>query len=68
MNAQKLSTFCAVRELSFVEQGVRQGVKGAWFETRKRERRFFTESEVITFADEVKTQSDRLPVIQSFTS
>ena len=68
MNAQKLSTFCAVRELSFVEQGVRQGVKGAWFETRKRERRFFTESEVIEFADEVKTQSDRLPVIQSFTS
>lgn len=68
MNAQKLSTFCAVRELSFVEQGVRQGIKGAWFETRKRERRFFTESEVVTFADEVKTQSDRLPVIQSFTS
>lgn len=68
MNAQKLSTFCAVRELSFVEQGVRQGIKGAWFETRKRERRFFTESEVIEFADEVKTQSDRLPVIQSFTS
>lgn len=68
MNAQKLSTFCAVRELSFVEQGVRQGVKGAWFETRKRERRFFTESEVIEFADEVKTQSDRHPVIQSFTS
>jgi hypothetical protein len=69
MNAQTLAMFCAVRELDYVEQGTDHGVKGAWFQTRKRVRKFFTEDEVKEFADRVKSESDRhAQVNPSFTS
>ena len=69
MNAEKVARFCAIRELDYVEQGISQGVKGAWFQTRKRERRFFTEKEVIDFNDQVQTESNRhAQVSDSFTS
>jgi hypothetical protein len=68
MNAAKLVTFCAVREMTFVEQGSRDGVRGAWFETRKRERCFYTEQEVEEFADKVRTTSKRLRAQQTYTS
>jgi hypothetical protein len=69
MNAAKLATFCAVRELTFVEAGVADGIKGGWFQTRKRERAFFTEQEVAEFADKVKAGSNRHRQTQaSFTS
>ncbi|MCA8910378.1 MAG: hypothetical protein KDB82_01635 [Planctomycetes bacterium] len=69
MNAEKVARFCAIRELDYVEQGISQGVKGAWFQTRKRERQFFTEKEVIDFNDQVQTESNRhAQVSDSFTS
>ena len=69
MNAQTLAMFCAVQELDYVEQGMSQGVKGAWFQTRKRVRKFFTETEVLDFTDKVKSSSDRhVKVNPSYTS
>lgn len=69
MNAAKLATFCAVRELTFVEAGVADGHKGGWFQTRKRERAFYTENEIAEFADRVKVESARIRrVAESFTS
>ena len=69
MNAQTLAMFCAVRELDYVEQGVSHGVKGAWFQTRKRVRQFFTEEEVLDFTEKVKSSSDRhTRVNPTFTS
>jgi hypothetical protein len=69
MNAEKLARFCAGRELDYVEQGITQGIRGAWFQTRKRERRFFTDAEVIDFTEKVRTGSDRhTQVKSSFTS
>jgi len=69
VNAEKVARFCAIRELDYVEQGISQGVKGAWFQTRKRERQFFTEKEVIDFNDQVQTESNRhAQVSDSFTS
>lgn len=47
MDAATLTAFCAARELTFVETAVRQGTKGAWFEDRKRTRRFVPESDVL---------------------
>lgn len=46
MDAATLNAFCAVKELTFVETVVRSGTKGAWFEDRKRVRKFFAENEV----------------------
>jgi hypothetical protein len=69
MNAETLARFCAVRELDYVEQGIAQGVRGAWFQTRKRERKFFTDAEVIDFTDKVRTSSDRFTKVNgSYTS
>lgn len=69
MNAARLATFCAVRELTFVEAGIADGQKGGWFQTRKRERAFFTEGEITEFADRVKAESARIrKVAESFTS
>lgn len=47
MDAATLTAFCAARELTFVETGVLKGTKGAWFEDRKRARRFVPESDVL---------------------
>lgn len=68
MNAQKLATFCNVLELAYVEQGISHGVRGAWFQTRKRERKFYTEDEVVNFTDKVKEDSSRHAKVDSFTS
>jgi hypothetical protein len=69
MNAETLARFCAVRELDYVEQGISQGIRGGWFQTRKRERKFFTDAEVIDFTDKVRTSSDRFTKVNnSFTS
>ncbi|MCA8937852.1 MAG: hypothetical protein KDB68_16825 [Planctomycetes bacterium] len=69
MNAEKLARFCAIRELDYVEQGMSHGVKGAWFQTRKRVRQFFTETEVLDFDAQVKADSNRhAQVTPSFTS
>ncbi|MBE7493014.1 MAG: hypothetical protein HS108_14830 [Planctomycetes bacterium] len=68
MDAASLTCFCQVRELSYVEQAVQGGIKGAWFENRRRERKFFAESEIDAFAREV--QSHPLPRVSfaSFTT
>lgn len=66
MDAASLTCFCRVRELSYVEQTVQGGVKGAWFENRKRERKFYTEVEVDNFATEVKLHP--VTMIQGQTS
>lgn len=69
MKAETLARFCAVRELDYVEAGISHGIKGAWFQTRKRERRFFTDKEVIDFTEKVKSDSDRHTRVNgSFTS
>lgn len=69
MNAEKLARFCAIRELDYVEQGMSQGVKGAWFQTRKRERQFYTEQEVVDFNLKVQADSNRHARVNgSFTS
>lgn len=68
MDAATLNTFCAVRELDYVEQGCSDGIRGAWFQTRKRERKFFTDDEVQAFTDKVKSDSNRHARIHSFTS
>ncbi|MBX3458766.1 MAG: hypothetical protein KF696_02235 [Planctomycetes bacterium] len=67
MNAANIATFCAVRELTFVEAGVADGTKGAWFQTRKRERQFYTEIEVDQFAKKIQDDSARRRAI-SYTS
>jgi hypothetical protein len=59
MNAETLNRFCAVLELDYVEQGMSAGIKGAWFQTRKRERKFYTEDEVQAFTNRVRTESGR---------
>ncbi|MBP9890622.1 MAG: hypothetical protein KBG84_01855 [Planctomycetes bacterium] len=46
MDAATLNAFCAARELTFVETVVKQGTKGAWFEDRKRTRRFVADADV----------------------
>lgn len=61
MDSATLTTFCHVRELSYVEQSVRDGVKGAWFENRRHERKFFAESEISSFTQGVR--SNPLPRI-----
>jgi hypothetical protein len=69
MNAETLARFCAVRELDYVEQGLAHGVRGAWFQTRKRVRQFFTDAEVIEFTEKVRTGSDRHKQVNgTFTS
>lgn len=69
MNAETLSRFCAVRELDYVEAGISQGVRGAWFQTRKRVRQFFTDAEVIEFTERVRSGSDRHDKVKgTFTS
>ncbi|MCB9936491.1 MAG: hypothetical protein H6840_12465 [Planctomycetes bacterium] len=69
MNAETLVKFCAIRELDYIEQGMSHGVKGAWFQTRKRERRFFSEDELREFNEKVKSDSNRhARVNPSFTS
>lgn len=55
MDAASLTCFCQVRELSYVEQTVQGGIKGAWFENRRRERKFFADTEIIDFAKEVRS-------------
>ena len=68
MNAETLSRFCRVLELDYVEQGMNGGCKGAWFQTRKRERKFYSEDEVQAFDSRVQTKSSRNAKVQSFTS
>ncbi|MCC6464736.1 MAG: hypothetical protein IT463_05290 [Planctomycetes bacterium] len=69
MDAATLTTFCAVRELSFVEQGVREGAKGAWFENRRRQRTFFSDDEITQFAARVHEHPvPRQCGVVSFTS
>jgi hypothetical protein len=69
VNAEKVARFCAIRELDYIEQGINHGIRGAWFQTRKRERQFFTEQEVIDFNEHVQTESNRhAQVNNSFTS
>lgn len=68
MNANTLATFCAIRELSYVEQGVANGVRGAWFQDRNRERSFYTDIEVEDFARKVQKDSSRHKQVTSFTS
>lgn len=68
MNAQKLATFCNVLELAYVEQGMSHGVRGAWFQTRRRERKFFTEDQMVTFTDKVEEDSGRHRQVNTFTS
>lgn len=65
MDAASLTCFCQVRELSYVEQTIQGGIKGAWFENRKRERKFYPETEIDTFARDV--QSHPVPRV-GFTS
>jgi hypothetical protein len=54
MDAATLNAFCAVRELTFVETVVKQGTKGAWFEDRKRTRRFVPDNEVTEAVRQMK--------------
>lgn len=69
MDAATVTTFCQVRELSFVEQSVRDGVRGAWFENRRRERKFFAETEISEFADEIRAHPvPRVALGISYTS
>jgi len=69
MNASTLATYCAVRELVYVEQGFASGQKGAWFQTRKRERMFVTENDIHEFAEKVRSDSARNRQLHvSFTS
>jgi hypothetical protein len=69
MNAETLARFCAVRELDYVEQGISHGARGAWFQTRKRVRQFFTDAEVLEFNERVRTGSDRHKQVNgTFTS
>lgn len=67
MNAETLTRFCRVLELDYVEQGISGGCKGAWFQTRKRERKFYTEDEVEAFDTRVQSESSRHARV-SFTS
>ncbi|MCC6573716.1 MAG: hypothetical protein IT462_07985 [Planctomycetes bacterium] len=46
MDSATLAIFCNVREVSFIEMGVRNGTKGAWFSDRKYNRRFVTAEEL----------------------
>lgn len=46
MDAATLAVYCNVREVSFVETGVRNGAKGAWFVDRRHNRRFVTADEL----------------------
>jgi len=68
MNAETLSRFCRVLELDYVEQGMSAGCKGAWFQNRKRERKFYSEDEVQAFNTKVQTESNRHAKVNSFTS
>ena len=65
MDAATLNAFCAVKELTFVETIVRAGTKGAWFEDRKRARKFFAEQEV---AEVVRKMSPLPPLFMPRTS
>jgi hypothetical protein len=69
MKASTLATFCAVRELTYVEQGSTEGKKGAWFQTRKRERMFVSEGEILEFTERVLSESPHHRQLHvSFTS
>jgi hypothetical protein len=68
MDAASLTCFCQVRELSYVEQTIQGGIKGAWFETRKRERKFYPEVEIDTFARELRAHPVPRVINASFTS
>ncbi len=46
MDAAALAIFCNVREVSFIEMGLRNGAKGAWFSDRKYNRKFVTAEEL----------------------
>ena len=66
MEASAVATFCAVKELTFVELTVRDGVKGGWFEDRKRNRSFHSVEEVKNQAE--KARSSRITRVISYTS
>jgi hypothetical protein len=69
MDAERIATFCAVRELTFVEAGLADGSKGGWFQDRKRRRSFVTEQEISEFTERVRQESARrLQVYASYTS
>ena len=63
MEAATITIFCAIRELSYVEQGVLEGVRGGWFETRRRERRFFANEEI-----DLQIHQAQIVRMQSYTS
>jgi hypothetical protein len=69
MNASTLATYCAVRELVYVEQGLSQGVKGAWFQNRSRERMFVKEQDIHEFTEKVRREAlNHRQLHVSFTS
>jgi hypothetical protein len=69
MDAERIATFCAVRELTFVEAGLADGSKGGWFQDRKRHRSFVTEQEITDFTERVRQESARrVQVYASYTS
>ncbi|MBK9975489.1 MAG: hypothetical protein IPP14_12025 [Planctomycetes bacterium] len=68
MDAASVTSFCQVRELSFVEQSVRNGIKGAWFENRRRERSFFAESEIADFSKELRAHPLPRHTASTFTT
>lgn len=68
MDAASLTCFCQVRELSYVEQTIQGGIKGAWFETRKRERKFFPDTEIASFTKDVKEHQIPRVAYGTFTS
>ncbi len=59
MDAERIATFCAVRELTFVEAGLADGHKGGWFQDRKRHRSFFTEQQISEFTEQLRIESAR---------
>lgn len=66
MKASDLTTFCAVKELTFVETCVRDGIKGAWFENRKHDRQFISEQEIET--EILRVYEQPIPIFHSYTS
>lgn len=54
MDAQKLSAFCNVAELVFVELGTVDGESGLWFCDRMLDRVFVTEAEIYARLDHRK--------------
>lgn len=66
MDAALLTTFCAVRELTFVERGVRGGSQGYWFESRKRDRSFYSDEQLREAVE--KISSRRAVPVMTYTS